>query len=66
MREIVHLQAGQCGNQIGAKFWEVRNPEGPRGALESIQSAAPTIFLANGKMPVWIGRLRGSGGSEDE
>jgi hypothetical protein len=21
-REIVHLQAGQCGNQIGAKFWE--------------------------------------------
>jgi len=25
MREIVHLQAGQCGNQIGAKFWEVRS-----------------------------------------
>merc|ERR1712013_569072 len=22
MREIVHLQAGQCGNQIGAKFWK--------------------------------------------
>jgi len=22
-REIVHIQAGQCGNQIGAKFWEV-------------------------------------------
>ncbi|KAK6052204.1 hypothetical protein COOONC_10291, partial [Cooperia oncophora] len=21
MREIVHIQAGQCGNQIGAKFW---------------------------------------------
>jgi hypothetical protein len=21
--QIVHLQAGQCGNQIGAKFWEV-------------------------------------------
>ena len=20
-REIVHIQAGQCGNQIGAKFW---------------------------------------------
>jgi hypothetical protein len=27
MREIVHIQAGQCGNQIGAKFWEVRNKE---------------------------------------
>jgi hypothetical protein len=23
MREIVHMQGGQCGNQIGAKFWEV-------------------------------------------
>ena len=23
MREIVSMMAGQCGNQIGAKFWEV-------------------------------------------
>jgi len=23
MREIVHIQGGQCGNQIGSKFWEV-------------------------------------------
>uniref|UniRef100_F6H6P0 Tubulin beta chain n=1 Tax=Vitis vinifera TaxID=29760 RepID=F6H6P0_VITVI len=23
MREILHVQGGQCGNQIGAKFWEV-------------------------------------------
>uniref|UniRef100_A0A7S2KH74 Tubulin beta chain n=1 Tax=Leptocylindrus danicus TaxID=163516 RepID=A0A7S2KH74_9STRA len=27
MREIVHLQAGQCGNQIGTKFWEVMSQE---------------------------------------
>jgi len=27
MREIVHIQAGQCGNQIGAKFWEVISGE---------------------------------------
>ncbi|CAF1548167.1 unnamed protein product, partial [Didymodactylos carnosus] len=27
MREIVHLQVGQCGNQIGAKFWEVISDE---------------------------------------
>jgi hypothetical protein len=27
MREIVHLQAGQCGNQIAAKFWEVISNE---------------------------------------
>ncbi|XP_020591456.1 tubulin beta chain-like [Phalaenopsis equestris] len=23
MREILHIQGGQCDNQIGAKFWEV-------------------------------------------
>ena len=23
MRELCHIQGGQCGNQIGAKFWEV-------------------------------------------
>ena len=23
MREILHLQVGQCGNQIGTKFWEI-------------------------------------------
>ena len=23
MRELVHVQGGQCGNKIGAKFWEV-------------------------------------------
>ncbi|CAF4569747.1 unnamed protein product [Rotaria socialis] len=27
MREIVHMQAGQCGNQIGSKFWEVISDE---------------------------------------
>jgi len=27
MREIVHVQAGQCGNQIGAKFWETMTAE---------------------------------------
>jgi len=27
MREIVHLQVGQCGNQIGSKFWSVISDE---------------------------------------
>lgn len=27
MREIVHIQAGQCGNQIGTKFWETISEE---------------------------------------
>ncbi|XP_013193567.2 tubulin beta chain [Amyelois transitella] len=27
MREIVHIQVGRCGNQIGSKFWEVISDE---------------------------------------
>ncbi|KAL7675720.1 hypothetical protein ACOME3_001987 [Neoechinorhynchus agilis] len=27
MREILHVQAGQCGNQIGVKFWETISDE---------------------------------------
>jgi len=27
MREIVHIQCGQCGNQVGSKFWEVISTE---------------------------------------
>ncbi|TIB71047.1 hypothetical protein E3Q23_00263 [Wallemia mellicola] len=26
-REIVHIQTGQCGNQIGSKFWETLSEE---------------------------------------
>ncbi len=32
MREIIHIQAGQCGNQIGTKFWEtISNEHGING-----------------------------------
>eukprot|EP01129_Flabellula_baltica_P004538 TRINITY_DN1585_c0_g1_i1.p1 TRINITY_DN1585_c0_g1~~TRINITY_DN1585_c0_g1_i1.p1 ORF type:complete len:481 (-),score=139.57 TRINITY_DN1585_c0_g1_i1:311-1753(-) len=27
MREIVHIQAGQCGNQVGVNFWETISAE---------------------------------------
>ena len=27
MREIVHIQTGQCGNQIGSKFWDTIREE---------------------------------------
>jgi tubulin beta len=27
MREIVHIQVGQCGNQIGNRFWEAISEE---------------------------------------
>jgi len=37
MREIVHLQVGQCGNQIGSKFWASISEEhgiDPNGAYK--------------------------------
>ena len=27
MREIINIQAGQCGNQIGSRFWEMISDE---------------------------------------
>ena len=27
MREIIHLQVGQCGNQVGSKFWQIISDE---------------------------------------
>jgi hypothetical protein len=37
MREIVHIQAGQCGNQIGAK-------------VKSIYIMFGNIYLSSGKL----------------
>ena len=37
MREIVHIQGGQCGNQIGAKFWEVGALNGCRFSAQALQ-----------------------------
>ena len=36
--QIVHIQGGQCGNQIGAKFWEVCT-RAPFGTLSGIRRA---------------------------
>jgi hypothetical protein len=33
MREIVHIQAGQCGNQIGARIWEVISDEHGKASI---------------------------------
>ncbi|XP_045384518.1 tubulin beta-1 chain [Lemur catta] len=41
MREIVHIQIGQCGNQIGAKFWEVIGEEHGIDAAGSDRGASP-------------------------
>uniref|UniRef100_A0A452UX76 Tubulin/FtsZ GTPase domain-containing protein n=1 Tax=Ursus maritimus TaxID=29073 RepID=A0A452UX76_URSMA len=49
MREIVHIQAGQCGNQIGAKV----GPEGADPALSVIPLPAarlsPAVFPTGNK-----------------
>ena len=37
MRELVSIQGGQCGNQIGAKFWEVGFHWGDRHEVCYIQ-----------------------------
>ena len=37
MREIVHLQVGQCGNNIGTQFWQTISDEhgiNPHGQYE--------------------------------
>lgn len=56
MREIIQLQVGQCGNQIGTKFWGTLLSEhdlDPTGAtLPSSRSPPPSAFfseLAPGK-----------------
>nr|KAF6445505.1 tubulin beta 2B class IIb [Molossus molossus] len=53
MREIVHIQAGQCGNQIGAKFWEVISDEhgiDPTGSYHGdsdLQLEMSATFIGN-------------------
>jgi len=51
MREIVHLQAGQCGNQVGAKFWEVIcdehgvNPDGTYNGNSDLQLERINVYF---------------------
>eukprot|EP01101_Sappina_pedata_P002864 TRINITY_DN1307_c0_g1_i1.p1 TRINITY_DN1307_c0_g1~~TRINITY_DN1307_c0_g1_i1.p1 ORF type:complete len:466 (-),score=220.11 TRINITY_DN1307_c0_g1_i1:132-1460(-) len=44
MREIIHVQAGQCGNQIGTKFWEQINSEHSIGADGSFTGTDQTLL----------------------
>jgi tubulin beta len=45
MREIVHIQVGQCGNQIGAKFWEVIADEHGIGSNGAFEGKNPDVQL---------------------
>ena len=44
MREIVHIQAGQCGNQIGAKVKRLNYIKKYFFALKIVSKMAP-LFL---------------------
>ncbi|KAG7213261.1 hypothetical protein KM043_002561 [Ampulex compressa] len=54
MREIVHVQVGQCGNNIGSKFWEVISDEhgiDPNGAYSGesdLQLQRVNVFFTEG------------------
>jgi len=51
MREIVHIQAGQCGNQIGTKFWEVVcdehgvSPNGKNEGKDALQTERINVYF---------------------
>ncbi|XP_037084721.1 tubulin beta chain-like [Pollicipes pollicipes] len=51
MREIVHIQAGQCGNQIGSKFWEIcadehgLTPEGQYVGTSDLQIERINVYF---------------------
>lgn len=45
MREIVHIQAGQCGNQIGAKVRRGRQSRGTGSSLTSSVSVKLSVIV---------------------
>ena len=47
MRELLHIQGGQCDNQIGAKFWEVIWEVGHQGWCHrrTIDFCAPEVYF---------------------
>ena len=68
MREIVHIQAGQCGNQIGSKFWEVISDEhgiDPTGTYHGdsdLQLERINVYYneaTGGRYGAWLSRAGG-------
>ncbi|XP_018576087.1 tubulin beta-2 chain-like [Anoplophora glabripennis] len=51
MREIVHIQVGQCGNQIGSKFWEMIStehgiqPDGSYAGVDDLQLERIDVYF---------------------
>merc|ERR1712133_131828 len=63
MREIVHIQAGQCGNQIGAKFWEIISdehgidPSGSYGGSSDLQLERINVYYNEATGGKYVPRL---------
>lgn len=47
MREVISIQIGQCGNQIGSKFWETVCTEHGLNLNGNYQGMSPDIELKN-------------------
>jgi hypothetical protein len=68
MREIVHIQGGQCGNQIGAKFWEVVcdehgiDPTGTYAGEADLQLERVNVYFNEASGGARLRRLRARGG----
>jgi hypothetical protein len=66
MREIVHIQGGQCGNQIGAKFWEVVcdehgiDPTGTYAGDADLQLERVNVYFNEASGGACTRRARGS------
>ncbi|XP_076239479.1 tubulin beta-1 chain [Calliopsis andreniformis] len=54
MREIVHVQLGQCGNNVGGKFWQVisdehgLNPDGVFCGESDLQLQRMNVYFTQG------------------
>ncbi|AET37738.1 beta-tubulin Ecym_1516 [Eremothecium cymbalariae DBVPG len=62
MREIIHLSTGQCGNQIGAAFWETICGEhgldfnGSYVGNDDLQSARLSVYFNEASSGKWVPR----------
>ncbi|XP_061177805.1 tubulin beta chain-like [Saccostrea echinata] len=62
MREIIHVQVGQCGNQVGSKFWEEISQEhgissdGKYRGNEDIQLERIDVFFSEGHAGSYVPR----------
>ncbi|XP_046608892.1 tubulin beta-1 chain-like [Neodiprion virginianus] len=63
MREIVQIQVGQCGNQIGTKFWEVIadehgiNSEGKYHGESDLQQERINVFFTEAQGERFVPRV---------